>query len=83
MNKILEMIKEFLETDTTDATRFSIDLEDALYDNYDEMMDENPEVTEVLNEELPDICAAYELGEDIEEFKKRIKKEYEKALVLM
>ena len=83
MNRILEMIKAFLDEDVTDATDFSVELEDALCDGYDAMVEENPEVTEILNEELPDICAAYELGDDIEEFKEKVKAEYEKAIKMM
>ena len=83
MNKILEMIKEFLNADVADATDFSVELEDALCDHYDEMTAEHPEVAEILNEELPDICAAYELGDDIEAFKEKVKAEYEKAIKMM
>lgn len=44
---------------------------------------ENPDVTEVLNEELPDICAKYEYGDDIEKFKDKIKNEYDKAIKIL
>lgn len=83
MNRIFGMIEEFLKSNTTDATDFSVELEDALCDEYDAMAAEHYEVAEILNEELPDICAAYELGDNIEEFKGKIKKEYEKALAAM
>lgn len=42
------------------------------------MYKENKEITMVLNEELPDICAA--VGEiDMEEFKSRLRAEFIKA----
>lgn len=58
---------------------FYLELEvELLLDNYDEMYEENKEVTELLNEEIPDICAA--VGEiDIEEFKRLLKIEFLKA----
>ncbi|MBF1037084.1 MAG: hypothetical protein HXL15_06610 [Parvimonas sp.] len=47
---------------------FSLYLEDFLCDNYDEMYKENAEVTEFLNEDLPDICAEMDLGIDDKPF---------------
>ena len=47
---------------------FSLYLEDFLCDNYDEMYKENAEVTEFLNEGLPDICAEMNLGIDDKPF---------------
>ena len=43
------------------------------------MNKENPKVTEILNEEIPDICAIMEPGLDDSEFKKLLRKEYELA----
>lgn len=83
MNKIFDMIKAFLESESEDATDFSIQLEDALCENYDEMAAENKEAANLLNEDLPDICADYEFGENIEKFKDKVRAEYEKALALM
>lgn len=83
MNKILEMIKAFLESDSDNATDFSIELEDALCDRHDQMAAENKEAAEILNEELPDICADYEFGEDIQAFKDKVRTEYEKAMKAM
>ncbi|WP_346930271.1 hypothetical protein [Clostridium sp.] len=58
---------------------FYLELEkELLFDNYDEMYQENREVTELLNEEIPDICA--EVGEiDVEEFKRLLRIEFLKA----
>lgn len=44
------------------------------------MYNENPAVTFFLNEDLPDICAGYELGMNIEEFKASIRHNYDKAI---
>lgn len=81
--KIMNYINEFLEDTPGDIYEFSIILEDALVDDYDEMHEEQPRATEVLAEEVPDICATAEPGmtpEEIEEFKRQLKIEYEKAL---
>lgn len=56
---------------------------DALDDEYDAMHEEQPRATEILADEPPDICASAEPGmkpEEIEEFKQKLKIEYEKAL---
>lgn len=50
--------------------------------HYDEMYREQPQATKILNEEVPDICAAAEPGmksEEIEEFKQKLEIEYNKA----
>jgi len=83
MNEILEMIRAFLQSDSEDATEFSVKLEDALCNQYDQMMKENKEATEILNDELPEICADYEPGKNVQEFKDKIRAEFEKALRLM
>lgn len=44
------------------------------------MAAENQIATDILNDELPDICAGYECGADIETFKSKIKAEYERVL---
>jgi hypothetical protein len=61
---------------------FYLELEnELLFDNYDEMYKENKEVTEFLNEEIPDLCAA--VGEiSIDDFKRRLKEEYTIAVKL-
>ena len=47
---------------------FALYVQDYLCDNYDEMYKENAEVTEFLNEDLPDICAEMDLGIDDKPF---------------
>lgn len=83
MNEALEMIKSFLEDDGEDAVSFSIALENYLCDSYDVIAKENPEVADALCEELPEICASFETGADVNEFKKKIRTEYRKALALV
>ena len=81
--KILNCIDDFLKNTPDDIYEFSIILEDALVDDYDEMHDEQPKATEILADEIPYICASAEPGmtpEEIEEFKRKLKIEYEKAL---
>lgn len=81
--KIMNYIKDFLENTPSDIYEFSIILEDALVDDYDEMHKDQPKATEVLADEVPYICATGEPAmtrEEIEEFKEKLRKEYERAL---
>lgn len=81
--KIMNYIKEFLENTPNDIYEFSIILEDSLVDDYDKMYREQPRATEVLADEIPDICASAEPGmkwEEIEKFKRKLKIEYDKVL---
>lgn len=82
-NKIMNYIKDFLENTPDDIYEFSVVLEDALVDDYDEMHKEQPRATEMLADETPDICASAEPGmkpEEIDDFKRKLKMEYDKAL---
>lgn len=82
-DKIMRYIRDFLDNTSKDIYEFSIILEDALVDDYDAMHQEQPKATEILADEVPDICASAEPGmkpEEIEVFKKLLKVEYEKAL---
>ena len=72
--KIMNYIKEFLENTPNDIYEFSIILEDSLVDDYDKMYREQPRATEVLADEIPDICASAEPGMKWEEI--AIKMEY-------
>ena len=82
-NKIMNYIKDFFENTPDDIYEFSVVLEDALVDDYDEMYKEQPRATEMLADETPDICASAEPGmkpEEIDDFKRKLKMEYDKAL---
>lgn len=81
--KIVNYIKDFLENTPDDIYEFSVVLEDALVDGYDEMYKDQPRATEMLADEVPYICASAEPGmalEEIEEFKRKLRIEYDKAL---
>ena len=81
--KIMNYIKEFLDYTPDDIYDFSCDLEGKLIQHYDEMHNEQLKATEILNDEMPDICATGEPGmkpEEIEEFKAKLRKEYERTL---
>ena len=54
---------------------FAFYVQDYLCDNYDEMHKENAEITEFLNEDLPEITDIAEYGDDKrnEEFKRRLR----------
>lgn len=81
--KIMNYIKEFLDNTPDDIYDFSCDLEGLLVRHYDEMHNEQPNATEILNDETPDICATGEPGmsrEEIGKFKEQLRKEYDKAM---
>jgi|LSQX01.1.fsa_nt_gb hypothetical protein len=81
IKKILDEIKLIIEDKhDLNSLDFSYYLEEYLIEHYDRMYKENPIVTELLNEELPEICAMMEPGLDDTEFKKLLKKEYEKVM---
>lgn len=81
--KIMNYIDDFLKNTPKDIYEFSVILEDALVDDYDKMYEEQPKATEILADETPFICASAEPGmkpEEIEEFKRKLKIEYDKAM---
>lgn len=81
--KIMNYIKDFLENTPADIYDFSCELEGLLLVHYDAMYNEQPRATEILNDETPDVCALGEPGMkpvEIEEFKRRLKIEYDKAM---
>lgn len=81
-DEIMKRIQNFLDHTSEDIYEFSILLEDVLVDDYDEMYQEQPRATEILANETPDICASAEPGmklEEIEEFKRKPKREYQKV----
>lgn len=81
--EIMNYIKDFLDNHQEDIYDFSCDLEGKLVVHYDEMYKEQPKATEILNNEVPDICAMGEPGmteNEIKEFKHALRVEYEKAL---
>ena len=66
-----------------DLMCFSYDLPYFLVEHYDEMYAENSMITEILNDNIPEICADYEEGYPTEDFKQRIRAEYERVLAII
>lgn len=78
IEKILDEIELVLEgKHKLETLDFSYYLEEFLIEHYDEMYEESPIVTKLLNEELPEICAIMEPGLDDTEFKKLLQHEYD------
>ncbi|MGT2896172.1 hypothetical protein JavanS175_0001 [Streptococcus satellite phage Javan175] len=83
---VMKKIADFLENTPKDIYEFSIWLEDTLVDDYDAMAAEQPRATYLLGQEVPDICASAEPGmkaEEVAEFKRQLKVEYDKALLFV
>jgi len=82
-NELRNMIEDFLINTPADIYEFSIILEDMLCDDYDTLYAEQPKAVLLLAQEVPYICASAEPGmnpKEIEDFKQKLKIEYEKAL---
>ena len=85
MSKIqqaFDMIEALLRGEY-DPLQFSCDMEDFLYDNSSTMEQENAEVNDVLQNEIPDLCAEGEQGFDPSHMIQGIKAEYEKAKAVL
>ena len=61
IDEVLGMIQKFLDG-KYDLMEFSYDLPDFLVEHYDEMYAEDAASTEILNDNIPEICADYEEG---------------------
>lgn len=88
IQKALKMIEQFLNGDY-DSETFSFDFPDFLCENFEQLKKENEAVADVLNDELPDICAWYD-WEPMDEgcvtgeaFRQKIKVEYDRARALV
>lgn len=81
IRRAIKMINEFLNGEY-DPLDFSYDFPDFLIENYDflENENENEIINEALNDNLPEICAEYEIGADAENFKGEVQAEYERIL---
>ena len=80
--ELMNKIGDFLDYPPDDIYEFSVSLEDTLTDDYDELHEEQPGATEILASEVPYLCAEAEPGmtvDEIEDFRERLKTEYEKA----
>lgn len=79
IRQAIQMINEFLNGEY-DPLDFSYDFPDFLIENYDALENEDEIINEALNDNLPEICAEYEIGADTENFKDEVRAEYERAL---
>ncbi|KYG90375.1 hypothetical protein A0U40_18235 [[Bacillus] sp. KCTC 13219] len=89
---VLTMMENFL-TGKIDAEDFSYTFPDVLVNQWEEIEQENPQLVNLLNEDMPDICANYEPEEQArsqrpeylneEQFKKRVNAIYKEALKLL
>ena len=81
MSKIQQafnMIEALLQG-TYEPLQFSCDMEQFLFENASIMQQENSEVNDVLQDEIPDLCSEGEPGFDPAHMLQGIKREYEKA----
>lgn len=78
MDQIRNMIMDFL-AGSYDPLDFSYDLPDLLIQKYDEVENKDATVNSILNENLPEICAEYERGEDPTYFMSQVYGEFKKA----
>ena len=79
LKETYEMMKKLVQGDY-DPLAFSCDFPGFLCDIYDAMKAENPYATDVLNENMPDICAEYERGQDPSSFIEKVNLQYMLAL---
>lgn len=78
IKEVFDTIERFLN-DEYDALDFSFEFPEFLITAYDEIDKENAEVNNILNDNIPEICADYEMGQPADEFKEKIKTEYKKC----
>lgn len=87
-NEIMLMISRFIYRDY-DAAAFSYDFPEKLLEVSETFDQENPELSQLLGEEMPEVCgffdpygtgSAFTYGED--EFRRRVLAIYQKAVPL-
>lgn len=77
INKALGMMEDFIDG-RYEPLDFSYNFPDFLIQNYDRLEQENEYINGVLNENMPEICAEYEIGEPPDDFIKQVKDLYYK-----
>ncbi len=82
MDRAIKML-EGLFNGTYDALDFSFEFQDYLCGKYDEMYRDNPRLTELLNENMPEITDIMERGMDPEPFIQQVKEEYERIMAIL
>ncbi len=80
MSEAINMIKNLI-SGQFDPLDFSYEFPDYLVENYEEMLNEDRKMTDLLNENFPEICADFERGANEEEFIFNVKKEYDLILL--
>lgn len=84
IENILSAIDEYLEGRYVEKENYPFHLElevEMLFNNYEQMHKEDAAVTELLNENIPDICG--QVGEiSVEEFKGLLRAEFEQVKLL-
>jgi hypothetical protein len=78
VDEILKITKAFLAGEY-DPLDFSYDLPDMLAELYDELEKESREINAVLQDNLPEICADYEIGADPVPFRNAVRAEFKRA----
>lgn len=79
---VFSYIQEFLDG-KVDALDFSYDLQSLLCEQCKNMDKEDSNVCQLLHDELPFICDEYEMGDDPEPFRDKIRKEFERIKAIM
>ena len=74
MKNVIDMINNYLEN-PNNPLEFSLNLENILFDLYDQMIQDDKKMTDELNENLPEICAEYEQGYDENQYYQLVKNE--------
>ena len=87
--ELMKMIKDQLDG-KYNTNEFSYDFPDRLQEVYDEFLEENKELCDYLEDELPELCSWYDphgTGDDDtlndKEFNGKLKEIYEKALPMV
>lgn len=78
IKKFCDMVERFL-AGQYDPLRFSAEFPRALVEYGDEAEMENAKAMELFEQDIPEICADYERGENPDLFMRRIRAEYEKV----
>ena len=76
--QLRRMLEQFI-SGQYDPLDFSYDFPDDLCNVFDEVEKEDPRIAEILDDNLPEICAEYERGMDPQPFIDAVRKEYERA----
>ena len=85
-SEYLNYVKKFLDNDNIDfniVDEFAYSQDGIIFDNYKEMKNENEIVADYIASEFPYDCDEYEYGENIKQYKDKIRTIYNKAISLL